>query len=51
LFFRGQVVDIDGDASFMMTLTEMATAAEFNIGVKVLLLNNNFQVCDLVLKR
>ncbi|EGZ29882.1 hypothetical protein PHYSODRAFT_248814 [Phytophthora sojae] len=37
------VVDIDGDASFSMTLCEMATAAEFNIGVKVLLLNNNFQ--------
>ncbi|CEG38333.1 acetolactate large biosynthetic type [Plasmopara halstedii] len=37
------VIDIDGDASFSMTLAEMATAAEFNIGVKVLLLNNNFQ--------
>lgn len=37
------VVDIDGDASFAMTLTEMATAAEFGINVKVLLLNNNFQ--------
>lgn len=37
------VVDVDGDASFSMTLTEMATAAEYNIGVKVLLLNNDFQ--------
>ncbi|TDH68441.1 hypothetical protein CCR75_005839 [Bremia lactucae] len=37
------VIDIDGDASFSMTLAEMATAAEFKIGVKVLLLNNNFQ--------
>ncbi|DBA01342.1 TPA: hypothetical protein N0F65_001581 [Lagenidium giganteum] len=37
------VVDIDGDASFAMTLTEMATAAEYNIGVKVMLLNNDFQ--------
>lgn len=37
------VIDIDGDASFSMTLAEMATAAEYNIGVKVLLLNNNFQ--------
>lgn len=37
------VVDIDGDASFSMTLTEMATAAEFGVGVKVLLLNNDFQ--------
>ncbi|KAF0746375.1 hypothetical protein AaE_008150, partial [Aphanomyces astaci] len=37
------VVDIDGDASFSMTLMELATAAEFNVGVKVLLLNNNAQ--------
>jgi acetolactate synthase-1/2/3 large subunit len=37
------VVDIDGDASFAMTMTELATAAEYNIGVKVLLLNNDFQ--------
>ncbi|KAI7897635.1 large subunit of biosynthetic type acetolactate synthase [Cokeromyces recurvatus] len=37
------VVDIDGDASFSMTAMELATAAEFNIGVKVMLLNNSFQ--------
>ncbi|KAI8379462.1 large subunit of biosynthetic type acetolactate synthase [Radiomyces spectabilis] len=37
------VIDIDGDASFSMTAMELATAAEFNIGVKVLLLNNSFQ--------
>lgn len=37
------VVDIDGDASFCMTLTELGTAAEFNIGVKVLVLNNEEQ--------
>ncbi|KAL6079988.1 Acetolactate synthase, mitochondrial [Balamuthia mandrillaris] len=37
------VVDIDGDGSLSMTAMELATAAEFNIGVKVLLLNNNFQ--------
>ncbi|OAD72778.1 hypothetical protein PHYBLDRAFT_57297 [Phycomyces blakesleeanus NRRL 1555(-)] len=37
------VVDIDGDASFSMTAMELATAAEFKIGVKVLLLNNSFQ--------
>jgi acetolactate synthase-1/2/3 large subunit len=37
------VVDIDGDASFSMTLTELSTAAEFNIGVKVLILNNEEQ--------
>lgn len=37
------VVDIDGDASFNMTLTELSTAAQFNIGVKVLVLNNEEQ--------
>ena len=33
------VFDIDGDASFGMTLTEMSTAAQFNIGMKVIVLN------------
>lgn len=37
------VIDIDGDASFCMTLTELGTAAEFNIGVKILVLNNEEQ--------
>ena len=37
------VVDIDGDASFNMTLTELSTAAHFNIGVKVIVLNNEEQ--------
>lgn len=37
------IVDIDGDASFSMTAMELATAAQYGIGVKVLLLNNNFQ--------
>lgn len=37
------VVDIDGDASLSMTAMELATAHEFNIGVKVLLLDNCFQ--------
>ncbi|KAI9830394.1 MAG: Acetolactate synthase, mitochondrial [Phylliscum demangeonii] len=37
------VVDIDGDASFNMTLTELSTAAQFNIGVKVIILNNEEQ--------
>ncbi|KAH8695348.1 large subunit of acetolactate synthase [Talaromyces proteolyticus] len=37
------VIDIDGDASFNMTLTELSTAAQFNIGVKVLILNNEEQ--------
>ncbi|KAK1924151.1 acetolactate synthase [Papiliotrema laurentii] len=37
------VVDIDGDASFSMTAMELATAHQYNIGVKVLLFNNEFQ--------
>lgn len=37
------VIDIDGDASFSMTLTELSTATEFNIGVKVIVLNNEEQ--------
>jgi acetolactate synthase I/II/III large subunit len=37
------VIDIDGDASFNMTLTELSTAAQFNIGVKVIVLNNEEQ--------
>jgi acetolactate synthase-1/2/3 large subunit len=37
------VIDIDGDASFSMTAMELATASEFNIGVKVMVLNNEFQ--------
>ena len=37
------VVDVDGDGSFLMTGMEFVTAAQYKIGVKVLLLNNNFQ--------
>jgi acetolactate synthase-1/2/3 large subunit len=37
------VIDIDGDASFNMTLTELSTASHFNIGVKVIVLNNEEQ--------
>jgi acetolactate synthase-1/2/3 large subunit len=37
------VIDIDGDSSFSMTLTELSTAAEFNIGVKIIILNNEEQ--------
>ncbi|RPB00080.1 acetolactate synthase [Choiromyces venosus 120613-1] len=37
------VIDIDGDASFNMTLTELSTAVQFNIGVKVIVLNNEEQ--------
>ncbi len=37
------VIDIDGDASFNMTLTELSTANQFNIGVKIIILNNEEQ--------
>lgn len=37
------VVDIDGDASFSMTAMELQTASQYNIGVKVLIFNNQFQ--------
>jgi acetolactate synthase-1/2/3 large subunit len=37
------VVDVDGDASFNMTMTELSTAAQFGVGVKVLVLNNEEQ--------
>lgn len=40
---RSLVIDTDGDASFAMTLTEMSTATQFNIGVKVIVLNNEEQ--------
>lgn len=37
------VIDIDGDASFNMTLNELATASQYGIDVKVILLNNEEQ--------
>lgn len=37
------VVDIDGDASFAMTCQELMTAREYNIPIKVLVLNNSTQ--------
>ena len=37
------VVDIDGDASFSMTCQELLTAVEYNIPVKILVINNNVQ--------
>ncbi len=37
------VIDIDGDASYQMTCYELATMAEYNIPVKVAILNNDFQ--------
>ena len=37
------VIDVDGDGSFLMTCNELATAAEFNVPAKVVILNNRFQ--------
>jgi acetolactate synthase-1/2/3 large subunit len=37
------VIDIDGDGSYLMTCYELATIAEYNIPVKVCILNNDFQ--------
>jgi acetolactate synthase-1/2/3 large subunit len=36
------VVDIDGDHSFNMTMTELATAVQFELPIKVCILNNGF---------
>jgi acetolactate synthase I/II/III large subunit len=37
------VIDIDGDGSYLMTCYELATIAEYNIPVKAVILNNDFQ--------
>lgn len=37
------VIDIDGDASFNMTLTELSAAVQANVPVKVVVLNNEEQ--------
>ncbi|MFH1616179.1 MAG: biosynthetic-type acetolactate synthase large subunit [Planctomycetota bacterium] len=36
------VVDIDGDSSFNMTLTEMSTAVQYKLPIKVCILNNGY---------
>ena len=36
------VIDIDGDGSFAMTAHELATCYRFNIGVKVVVINNQW---------
>ncbi|KAF9891397.1 Acetolactate synthase, mitochondrial [Aspergillus nanangensis] len=37
------VIDIDGDASFSMTMNELLTASQYDIDVKVIVLNNEEQ--------
>ena len=36
------VIDIDGDGSFTMTMTELSTAVEYNLPVKVCILDNGY---------
>ena len=36
------VVDIDGDGSFTMTMVEVITAAQYNMPVKFVVLNNGY---------
>jgi acetolactate synthase-1/2/3 large subunit len=36
------VVDIDGDSSFNMTMTELATAVQYHLPIKVCILNNGY---------
>ena len=39
---KKQVLDIAGDGSIQMNIQELATVATYNIGVKVIILNNNY---------
>ncbi len=36
------VVDVDGDHSFNMTMTELATAVQYNLPIKVCIINNGY---------
>jgi len=36
------VIDIDGDSSFNMTMTELSTAVMYNLPIKVCILNNGY---------
>jgi len=36
------VIDIDGDSSFNMTMTELATAVQYKLPIKVCILNNGY---------
>jgi len=38
-----KVFDIDGDGSFQMTITEIATAVDQKLPIKVVIMNNHFQ--------
>lgn len=36
------VIDIDGDSSFNMTLTELSTAVQYELPIKIVLINNGY---------
>jgi len=36
------VIDISGDASFMMNMQEMSTAVQYNLPIKIFILNNQY---------
>jgi len=36
------VIDVDGDSSFNMTMTELATAVQYGLPIKVCILNNGY---------
>ena len=38
------VIDIDGDSSFMMTMSDLKTIKEYNLPVKIALMNDNKQM-------
>ena len=40
--FEKEVLDIAGDGSIQMNIQELATVANYNIGVKIIILNNNY---------
>ena len=39
---KREVIAIIGDGGIQMTIQELATISQFNIGVKIIILNNNF---------
>ena len=40
----GLVIDIDGDSSFMMTMSDLKTIKEYNLPIKIALMNDNKQM-------
>nr|YP_010335953.1 acetohydroxyacid synthase large subunit [Tsunamia transpacifica]QUE27844.1 IlvB [Tsunamia transpacifica]UNJ14359.1 acetohydroxyacid synthase large subunit [Tsunamia transpacifica] len=40
---REQVICISGDSSFQMNLQELATISQYNLGIKIIIINNQWQ--------